>query len=149
THNCPHHVHPPASQQLVQRALRNGSSQHFVCCKRGDQMRRRELIIALGASALWPPAALGQQSTSRIVGVLHFGSLEASRTAFARAQHHLAEMGYVAGRNLVVEYRGADEHEDRLAALAGDLVQRRVDALVVYGGPPIVAAKAATTSIPI
>jgi putative ABC transport system substrate-binding protein len=58
-------------------------------------------------------------------------------------------MGYVEGRNLVLEYRGADNHEDRLAALAGDLVQRHVDAIVSLGGPPIAAAKAATTSIPI
>jgi len=58
-------------------------------------------------------------------------------------------MGYVEGRNLVIEYRGADNHEDRLAALAQDLVQHRVDAIVVFGGPIIVAAKAATTSIPI
>jgi putative ABC transport system substrate-binding protein len=58
-------------------------------------------------------------------------------------------MGYVEGRNLVVEYRGADNQENRLADLAGDLVQRRVDVIAVFGGPPIVAAKAATTSIPI
>ena len=112
-------------------------------------MRRREFIIALGGAAVWPLAGQGQQVAPRIVGVLHFGSLEASRTVFARAQRRVAEMGYVEGRNLVVEYRGADEQEDRLAALAGDLVQRRVDAIVVYGGPPVVAAKAATASIPI
>jgi putative ABC transport system substrate-binding protein len=58
-------------------------------------------------------------------------------------------MGYVEGRNLAVEYRGADNQEDRLAALVGDLVQRRVSAIVPLAGPPIVAAKAATTSIPI
>jgi putative ABC transport system substrate-binding protein len=58
-------------------------------------------------------------------------------------------MGYVEGRNLAVEYRWADSHEDRLAALAGDLVQRRVDAIAVFAGPSILAAKAATTSIPI
>jgi hypothetical protein len=55
-------------------------------------------------------------------------------------------MGYVEGRNLLIEYRGADNQEDRLAA---DLVQRRVDAIAAYAGPPIVAAKGATTSIPI
>jgi hypothetical protein len=51
-------------------------------------------------------------------------------------------MGYVEGRNLLIEYRGADNQEDRLAA---DLVQRRVDAIAAYAGPPIVAAKGATT----
>ena len=58
-------------------------------------------------------------------------------------------MGYVEGQNLAVEYRWADSQEDRLAALAGDLVQRRVHAIVVFTGPSVVAAKAATTSIPI
>jgi putative ABC transport system substrate-binding protein len=58
-------------------------------------------------------------------------------------------MGYVEGRNLTIEYRGADGREDRLAELAAELVQRRVDAIVVFAGPSIVAAKAATTSIPI
>jgi putative ABC transport system substrate-binding protein len=58
-------------------------------------------------------------------------------------------MGYVEGHNLAFEYRGADNQEDRLTALVGDLVQRRVSVIVAGGGPPIVAAKAATTSIPI
>jgi len=112
-------------------------------------MKRRQLIGLLGGTAAWPVAALGQQVSSRIVGVLGPGSLESSRTLFAPAQRRLAEMGYVEGRNLVVAYRGADNQEDRLAALVGDLVQRRVDAIVALGGPPIAAAKAATTSIPI
>jgi putative ABC transport system substrate-binding protein len=113
-------------------------------------MRRREFIIALGGgAAVWPLAALAQQATSRIVGVLGSGSLEAVRRSFAPAQRRLAEMGYVEGRNLAIEYRWADNQEDRLAALAGDLVQRRVDAIAVLTGPSIVAAKAATTSIPI
>jgi putative ABC transport system substrate-binding protein len=58
-------------------------------------------------------------------------------------------MGYVEDRNLTIEYRSADSQEDRLAALAGDLVRLRVDAIVVFTGPSIAAAKAATTSIPI
>jgi putative tryptophan/tyrosine transport system substrate-binding protein len=58
-------------------------------------------------------------------------------------------MGYVEGHNVAFEYRGADNQEDRLAALVADLVQLRVSAIYADGGPPIVAAKAATTSIPI
>ena len=69
--------------------------------------------------------------------------------SFAPAQQRLAKMGYVEGRNLAVEYRVADNQEDRLAALASDLVQQRVSAIVLSAGPSIVAAKAATTSIPI
>jgi putative ABC transport system substrate-binding protein len=58
-------------------------------------------------------------------------------------------MGYVEGRNLILEYRAADNQEDRLAALAGDLVQRRMHAIAPLGGSQTAAAKAATTSIPI
>jgi putative ABC transport system substrate-binding protein len=112
-------------------------------------MRRREFIISLGTPALWPLAALGQQTPLRTVGILQFGSMEVAKTSFAPAQRRLAEMGFVEGRNLAIEYRGADGYEDRLAALANDLVQRRVDAIAAYGGQPVVAAMAATKSIPI
>src|SRR5262249_14234662 len=76
-------------------------------------------------------------------------SLEGARRNFGPVQLRLAEMGYVEGRNLAIEYRCAESHEDRLAALATDLVQHRVDAIAVFAGPSIVAAKTATTSIPI
>jgi putative tryptophan/tyrosine transport system substrate-binding protein len=112
-------------------------------------MRRREFIAVLGGVAAWPLAAQGQQAATRVIGVLGFGSLEFTRATFVPAQRRLAEMGYVEGRNLTVEYRGADNQEDRLAALARDLVLRRVDAMAVFAGQSIVAAKAATTSIPI
>jgi len=112
-------------------------------------MRRREFLIALGAAAAWPLPVVAQQPVSRTVGVLELGSLEGARRSFGPAQRRLAEMGYVEGRNLAVEYRWADNRDDRLSALVGDLVQRRVDAIVVFTGPSIVAAKAATTSIPI
>jgi putative tryptophan/tyrosine transport system substrate-binding protein len=112
-------------------------------------MKRREFIRLLVGAVMWPLPALGQQAGSRSVGVLDVESLERARRNFGQAQGRLAEMGYFEGRNLVVEYRGADSHEDRLAALARDLVQRRVDAIAVFAGPSIVAAKAATTSIPI
>jgi putative ABC transport system substrate-binding protein len=111
-------------------------------------MKRREFIAFVGGATLWPFAALGQQVALRIVGVLGLGSVESSHTFLAPAQRRLTEMGYVEGRNLVVEYRG-DSQEDRLAELARDLVQRRIEAIVALGGPPIAAAKAATTSIPV
>src|SRR5262245_6378092 len=107
---------------------------------------RREFIIALGVVA-WPPMGLAQQVASRIVGVLFHSTREASPN-FPQGQRRLAEMGYVEGRNLVFEYRMANNQEDQLAALAGDLVQRRVDAIVVFAGPPIVAAKAAPPLYP-
>jgi putative ABC transport system substrate-binding protein len=110
-------------------------------------MRRREFIIALGGAAAWPLVARAQQAATRVVGVLGAGGARGGN--FAAFQRRLAEMGYVEGRNLAFEFRSANFQEDQLAALAADLVQLRVDAIVALGGPPIVAAKAATTSIPI
>lgn len=112
-------------------------------------MRRREFICLLGGAMAWPFAARGQQPASRTIGVLGFGTVEATRKGIVPTLRRLAEMGYVEGRNLTVEYRGANGREDRLAELAAELVQRRLDAIVVFAGPAIVAAKAATASIPI
>jgi putative ABC transport system substrate-binding protein len=113
-------------------------------------MRRRDFIAAFsGAVAALAFAARAQQPAIRTVGAIGAGSLDEVKRNFAAVQRRLAAMGYVEGRNLTVEYRWADSHEDRLAALADDLVRRRVDAIAVFTGPSIVAAKAATTSIPI
>jgi putative ABC transport system substrate-binding protein len=112
-------------------------------------MRRREFIITVGSTLLWPLAALGQKSRSRVVGVLGFGSREGTQKGFAPVQRQLADMGFIEGRNLIVEYRWADSQEARLPELATELVQRQVDAIAVFAGQSIVAAKAATTSIPI
>ncbi|THD72709.1 MAG: ABC transporter substrate-binding protein [Bradyrhizobium sp.] len=112
-------------------------------------MRRREFIGLVSGAAVLPLAARGQQPASRTIGVLGFGSVEGARTGFVPTQRRLAEMGYVEGRNLTIEFRGANAREDRLAELAAELAQRRVDAIVVFAGQSIVAAKAATTSIPI
>jgi ABC-type uncharacterized transport system substrate-binding protein len=111
-------------------------------------MKRRDFILAITGAALLSRAARGQQ-TSPVVGVLGNGSQQAARTNFAPAQIRLAEMGYVEGRNLTVEYRGADDQLDRLPLLVADLVQRRVAAIVALTGPATSAAKAATTLIPI
>jgi putative tryptophan/tyrosine transport system substrate-binding protein len=112
-------------------------------------MRRREFIGLVGGAAAWPSSARGQQAAVRVIGVLALGSLAGSRAALAPAQRRLAEIGYIEGQNLAFEYRAADNQEDRLATLVGDLVQRRVSVIVATAGPPIVAAKAATISIPI
>ena len=116
----------------------------------GLGMKRREFIkLTGGAVVAWPLAAQGQQAATKTIGVLAFGSLAGARADFVSMQPRLAEMGYVEGHNLAVEYRGADNQEDRLAALVGDFVQRRVSVIFANSGPSIVAAKAATTSIPI
>src|SRR5689334_8277914 len=108
-------------------------------------MRRREFIGLVGGAAAWPLSARGQQAPIHVIGVLARESVTGSRASMAPARRRLAEMGYVEGRNLAFEYRAADDHENRLAALADDLVQRRVHVIVAPAGPAIVAAKAATT----
>jgi putative ABC transport system substrate-binding protein len=110
-------------------------------------MKRRAFIAGLGAVAL-PLAARAQQIP--VVGYLHPGSLEARRDLVASFLRGLAETGFVEGRNVAIEYRWADDHIDRLPALAADLVRRQV---AVIATPSITAAaraaKAATQSIPI
>ena len=93
----------------------------------GLAMKRREFIAALRA-ARWRGLSRhrGNRRLQGLLVFLHLDRSQGTRAAFAPAQGRLAEMGYVEGRNLAVEYRAADSQEDRLAALADDLVHRRV-----------------------
>jgi ABC-type uncharacterized transport system substrate-binding protein len=114
-------------------------------------MRRRDLIIFLAsAMAAWPLAARAQQKVMPVIGVLSTASSGPSSALFMVAfSQGLSEAGYVEGQNLAIEYRWAEDHYDRLPALAADLVGRKVD-LIVAGSPPgAFAAKAATSTIPI
>ena len=97
-------------------------------------MKRREFIGLVGGAAVWPLEAQGQQAAI-VIGVLALESLARTRASLAPAQRRLAEMGFVEGQNLAFEYRAADNQEDRLAALVGDLVQRRVSVIVAPAGP--------------
>lgn len=112
-------------------------------------MKRRDFILTAAGAALWLREAQGQQAAP-IVGVLSVGSAETGTRAFyAPTWARLAEMGFVEGRNLTIEFRGADFQQERLVGLAKELVERQVAAIITSGGPPTVAAKAATKSIPI
>jgi len=113
-------------------------------------MKRRELIAMFGGAALaWPLAARAQQKAMPAVGYLStFGAPNSPSPAAFR--QGLSESGYIEGQDVTIEYRGAELRPDRLPALAADLVSRKVDVIVTGGGtPPALAAKNATSTIPI
>jgi ABC-type uncharacterized transport system substrate-binding protein len=112
-------------------------------------MRRREFLTLLGGAAAWPLAARAQQQAIPVIGYLNSGSPESDTSRLTGLRRGLNEIGYVEGRNFVIEYRWAGNQADRLPALAADLVQLRVAVIVTTGLVSTLAAKAATTSIPI
>jgi putative ABC transport system substrate-binding protein len=95
-------------------------------------VKRREFITLLGGAAAWPLAARGQQAMP-VIGYLNFGSPESDAPRLTGLRRGLSQTGYVEGRNLVIEYRWAGNQADRLPALAADLVQLRVAAIVSPG----------------
>jgi putative ABC transport system substrate-binding protein len=112
-------------------------------------VRRREVIALLGsAAALWPCALRAQQKAMPVIGYLSSGS-PGPNVPSAAFRQGLNETGYVEGQNLAIEYRLAEGHYDRLPALAADLVGRKVDLIMAFGGPPTLAAKSATSTIPV
>jgi putative tryptophan/tyrosine transport system substrate-binding protein len=118
---------------------------------RSGLIGRRELIATVGGTAVaWPLAARAQERALPLIGFLNSGVADRSSGFLVGIPRGLNEMGFVEGRNFAAEYRWADDHLDRLPALAADLVQRRVAVIVTGGGPqPALAAKAATSTIPI
>jgi putative ABC transport system substrate-binding protein len=110
-------------------------------------MRRREFVGLLGGALVVFPKAVTAQTTSVYrVGLLSFGPALADNSPFgAPLVRGLAKHGYVLGRNLAIERRGAEGHVDRLPQLVADLVASKVDVIVTGGFPPALAAKDGTT----
>jgi putative ABC transport system substrate-binding protein len=112
-------------------------------------MRRREFIGIAGGAAAWPFAARAQQKAMPVIGYLSGGSTSFYTTILPSFHEGLAETGYAEGKNVAVEYRWAEGHYDRLPAMAAELASRKVDVIATTGGPPALAAKSATSTIPI
>src|SRR5262245_63481081 len=113
-------------------------------------MKRRALIALLGgAAAAWPLAAQAQQAARPTIGFLHQASRENYGPFVAPFRKGLAEFGYVEGHSIAIEYRWAEGHYDRLPGMAADLVRKPVAALCAAYYPAELAAKAATTNIPV
>jgi putative ABC transport system substrate-binding protein len=112
-------------------------------------MRRRDFIAGLGSAAAWPVVVRAQQAAVPVVGYLNIQSADNYKFVTVPFLQSLKENGYVEGQNVAIVYRWAENQPDRLPALAADLVRRRVAVIVAPGVVATLAAKAATTTIPI
>jgi putative ABC transport system substrate-binding protein len=112
-------------------------------------MRRREFIAGLGGAAAWPLAARTQQPAVPVIGFIRPGSPGNSTNAVAPFLQGLKETGYVEGQNLLIEYRWPNDQSDQLRGAMDDLIRRQVAVIVANGNTAAVAAKRATTTMPV
>ena len=110
-------------------------------------MRRREFITLLGGAAAWP--VMGRAQQMPVIGFLSAGSAGPSAPLVSAFRRGLAESGFIEGSNIAVEYHYTDGRNDRLPAMAADLVNRRPNVIVAPNNASALAAKMATTAIPI
>jgi putative tryptophan/tyrosine transport system substrate-binding protein len=111
---------------------------------------RRKFLATLGGAAAWPIAAQAQQAAIPVVGYLDSYTAESTSIFLAPFRAGLSETGYIEGRNVVIEYRYANNDTDRLPELAADLIRHRAAVIVTpFGTAATLAAKSVTTTIPI
>jgi putative ABC transport system substrate-binding protein len=113
-------------------------------------MQRRRFITLVGGTVIaWPLATRAQQSSVPVIGYLGVGSAQSDAFRVTAFRQGLKEAGFVEGQNLTVEYRWAEQHHDRLPTIAADLIRHQVAVIVAPGASASLAAKAATTTLPI